>query len=571
MELARDIIERRVAGIGVSEPQVRTETAGDGSRRIVVEVPGVSDEDQVRELVGSTGQLQFIDPQGQQLTDDQDIRTLLEDGHGPRALQRRPDRAGQRRPPTSARATRSASRSPSRPEGSQIWCEFTTANVEPPGTDRARRPGHHDPDDRGPDLRGTARSSRSAPPRRRTRSSARTSTTRCASARCRVSLTERAFDDVDPTLGADFLVQALVAGGVGLLLVLFFMIAYYRLPGVLAAIALVFYTLVVYAIFRLIHVTLTLAGVAAFILSHRHGGRRQHPHLRAHEGGDPGRQDAGPGDRGRLQPRLVEHPRLERQLAPRRRLALLAGHDRGRGLRARPDHRRAGQHVQRGRPSRAPCCGTSPARAGAAGSSSTTWSARPMYDIVGKRNLWFAISAILTIPGLLFIFLGGLKPSIDFTGGTEWEVRYADEPTAGRDDGGARRARLSRCGRDRAARRVPPDPNRADRPHPAAGARRRRLRRPRPPDRRPHRHRPARRAVGQPQRSGRPRERRPHRHRRRQARRPEPTPRADRRGHRVRRARGASSRTDSATGRSPPRAHGRPDHRRRAHPHARPS
>ena len=53
-----------------------------------------------------------------------------------------------------------------------------------------------------------------------------------------------------------------------------------------------------------------------------------------------------------------------------------------------------------------------------------------MYDIVGKRNLWFAISALLTIPGLIFIFLGGLKPSIDFTGGTEWEVRYAEVPTA---------------------------------------------------------------------------------------------------------------------------------------------
>jgi preprotein translocase subunit SecF len=53
-----------------------------------------------------------------------------------------------------------------------------------------------------------------------------------------------------------------------------------------------------------------------------------------------------------------------------------------------------------------------------------------MYDIVGKRNWYFAISAILTIPGLLFIILGGLKPSIDFTGGTEWEVRYAEEPSA---------------------------------------------------------------------------------------------------------------------------------------------
>ena len=53
-----------------------------------------------------------------------------------------------------------------------------------------------------------------------------------------------------------------------------------------------------------------------------------------------------------------------------------------------------------------------------------------MYDIVGKRNLWFTISAILTIPGIIFILLGGLKPSIDFTGGTEWEVRYASEPSA---------------------------------------------------------------------------------------------------------------------------------------------
>src|SRR5918995_6138967 len=53
-----------------------------------------------------------------------------------------------------------------------------------------------------------------------------------------------------------------------------------------------------------------------------------------------------------------------------------------------------------------------------------------MYDIVGKRNWYFALSLILTIPGLIFIILGGLKPSIDFTGGTEWEVDYAEAPTA---------------------------------------------------------------------------------------------------------------------------------------------
>jgi preprotein translocase SecF subunit len=58
-----------------------------------------------------------------------------------------------------------------------------------------------------------------------------------------------------------------------------------------------------------------------------------------------------------------------------------------------------------------------------------------MYDLVGKRNLWFLISAILTIPGVIFILLGGLRPSIDFTGGTEWEASYADAPSAATVEG----------------------------------------------------------------------------------------------------------------------------------------
>ena len=53
-----------------------------------------------------------------------------------------------------------------------------------------------------------------------------------------------------------------------------------------------------------------------------------------------------------------------------------------------------------------------------------------MYDIVGKRNWYFALSALLTVPGLIFIVLGGLKPSIDFTGGTVWQARYQSQPSA---------------------------------------------------------------------------------------------------------------------------------------------
>ncbi|HEU5287808.1 MAG TPA: protein translocase subunit SecD [Candidatus Limnocylindria bacterium] len=72
---------------------------------------------------------------------------------------------------------------------------------------------------------------------------------------------------VEPTLGQESVQRSLVAGAIGLLLVAFFMIAYYRLPGAIAVIALLYYTALTYALFRLVPVTLTLAGVAGFILS----------------------------------------------------------------------------------------------------------------------------------------------------------------------------------------------------------------------------------------------------------------------------------------------------------------
>lgn len=74
-------------------------------------------------------------------------------------------------------------------------------------------------------------------------------------------------EDVDATLGADSIRKSILAGQIGLLMVMFFMVLYYRVPGVLANIALVVYSLIVLALFKLIPVTLTLGGIAAFILS----------------------------------------------------------------------------------------------------------------------------------------------------------------------------------------------------------------------------------------------------------------------------------------------------------------
>jgi len=74
-------------------------------------------------------------------------------------------------------------------------------------------------------------------------------------------------DEVDPTLGADSLKKSLIAGAIGLILVLVFMALFYRLPGLLAGGALIIYGIFVLAAFKLIPVTLTLAGIAAFVLS----------------------------------------------------------------------------------------------------------------------------------------------------------------------------------------------------------------------------------------------------------------------------------------------------------------
>ena len=271
LETARNIIERRVGGIGVSEPLVRSEISNDGQRRIVVEVPGVENEDQVRELVGSTGQLQFINPQGQDLTEGQDVSGLIADGTVSVLFD-----GGQIDPSSVAPTTQNGLLGVTftlRDEASQTWCEYTTA--------------HNDNVATGADAQGpialdgqiitnptvndaicggqtviTVGTPSAATEEERTNLY---NTLRFGA--LPVSLQEQGFDRVEPTLGANFLNQALIAGGIGLLLVLFFMVAYYRLPGVLAAGALIFYTLVTYAIFRLIGVTLTLAGVAAFILS----------------------------------------------------------------------------------------------------------------------------------------------------------------------------------------------------------------------------------------------------------------------------------------------------------------
>jgi preprotein translocase subunit SecD len=73
--------------------------------------------------------------------------------------------------------------------------------------------------------------------------------------------------EVGATLGATTVKLSLLAGAFGLVIVILFMLLYYRLPGVVASLALLIYAAITLAIFKLLGVTLTLAGLAGFILS----------------------------------------------------------------------------------------------------------------------------------------------------------------------------------------------------------------------------------------------------------------------------------------------------------------
>jgi preprotein translocase subunit SecD len=74
-------------------------------------------------------------------------------------------------------------------------------------------------------------------------------------------------ETVGPTLGLDSIQKSAIAAAIGLGIVMLFMVLYYRLPGLLADIALILYALLTFAVFKLFGFVLSLAGIAGFVLS----------------------------------------------------------------------------------------------------------------------------------------------------------------------------------------------------------------------------------------------------------------------------------------------------------------
>jgi protein-export membrane protein SecD len=269
VEVVKGIIERRVNATGVSEPVVVTS----GTDRIVVEVPGISDTAAIRRLVGQTGQLQFVP---------------IPSSTTPPAPQAQLDMTNAPPCPQSG--------DPTAPCVLFDGAELASANV---GSDaQGRRTVNFVLKENGKNLFGAWTASHvnqyfaivldnvviSAPVINEaipggnvqissgslsgfSRPEAEELVNVLRFGSLPFPVEELASDTIDPTLGKEFLDSSLLAGAIAIVLVILFMLVHYRLPGIVASFALVYYAVLVLALFRLIPVTLTLAGIAGFVLS----------------------------------------------------------------------------------------------------------------------------------------------------------------------------------------------------------------------------------------------------------------------------------------------------------------
>jgi preprotein translocase subunit SecD len=269
VEVVKGIIERRVNATGVSEPVVVTS----GTDRIVVEVPGISDTAAIRKLVGQTGQLQFVPipssmtppaaqspldltnsppcPQSGQPT----APCVLFDGGELASANVGSDQQGRRTVDFVLKAN-----------GRDLFGAWTAAHINQYFAIVLDNVVISAPVIQGAIPGGNVQiSSGSLSGFSKQEADELVNVLRFGSLPFPVE--ELASDTIDPTLGKEFLDRSLLAGGIAIVLVILFMLLHYRLPGAVASFALIDYAILVYALFRLIPVTLTLAGIAGFVLS----------------------------------------------------------------------------------------------------------------------------------------------------------------------------------------------------------------------------------------------------------------------------------------------------------------
>ncbi|MBX4215895.1 protein translocase subunit SecD [Candidatus Parcubacteria bacterium] len=284
LESLRDVIERRVNLFGVAEPIVQIEkgsiTGGSGAeQRLVVELPGITDVAEAVRQIGQTPSLMFKTerPEGKEKQDIikafQKYQEGLKTGHMEFSPLLSKDPYYLDTPLTGRfieRATLEFDRTTNEPtvavqfnsEGADLFAKMTKQNIgKTIGIYLDGAPIST------PVVREEINGGKAIISGNFTPQEAKQLVGRLNSGALPVPIELISTQVIGAPLGEKALKDGLYAGLIGLLAVALFLIAWYRLPGAIAVLALAVYVAIILVIFKLIPVTLTAAGIAGFILS----------------------------------------------------------------------------------------------------------------------------------------------------------------------------------------------------------------------------------------------------------------------------------------------------------------
>ena len=288
LEGTRQTLERRVNGLGVSEPLIQTR----GNDQVIIELPGVDDPQEAIALLQQTALLEIIDPLGQYLPPGTVVNTTLgpaDDAPGaeapgpdatPGAILVAATPVADTPTPTgpvyetivSGADLKNAYVTTGNTGMNQVvgfelqgdasgkFFQYTSSHLGQPMSIVIDKQVISSPTING--AISTQGIIEGVPP-----TEVENLVIQLKAGALAVPLEVIQSRTVGPTLGQDSLEKSIVAGVIGLSVVALFMILYYRVPGLVSVIALLIYPAIVFAIFKLLPVTLTLAGIAGFILS----------------------------------------------------------------------------------------------------------------------------------------------------------------------------------------------------------------------------------------------------------------------------------------------------------------
>ncbi len=276
MDVARNVIEARAAGgIGVTEPQVTRV----GGNCISVEMPGLKNQSQIIQQIGKTGFLALTDSGSTNLGAGTKVTLVCKTaGCAPHTAvgvtnaTANPPRLqiitpGKYVQSGSAQVGFDSSNQPDvtytlQGAGNDAWCTYTTNNVGRYSAIVLDGKVVSDPTIQSAICGGQTQITGIG-----STTEAQSIATYLNYGALPVALHIDSSEQVAASLGPQYVSAATKAAIIGLIIVAIFMLLYYRLPGLLADIALIMYAAVVFASFKLFGVTLTLAGIAGFVLS----------------------------------------------------------------------------------------------------------------------------------------------------------------------------------------------------------------------------------------------------------------------------------------------------------------